>query len=250
MKETITRFTTEGLIIKEQNTGESDKLVTVFTKQYGVIRAFVSGARTINSKKGSATSLLCYSALSIAKRKDTYKIYEAQPISMFFTAGTDIEKLTVSQYFCELALTFCPLETPNEEFLRVLLNSLHFVANNKYPLKQIKAITEFRIMALSGYMPDLVACSNCGKFEDNIMFFDVTNGKLICNECNINNVGVMLNKTVLSALRHIVFSDIAKLYNFTVPEDDLKLLGYITENYVKMQSDSNFTTLDFYNSLQ
>ena len=239
-----------GLIIREQNTGESDKLVTVFTKQYGVIRAFVTGARTITSKKGSATSLLCYSTLSIAKRKDTYKIYEAQPIKMFFTAGTDIEKLAVSQYFCELALTFSPLETPNEEFLRLLLNSLHFIANNKYSLKQIKAITEFRIMAISGYLPDLVACCNCGKFEDNVMFFDSTNGKLICSDCNTNSIGIMVNKTVVSALRHIVFSDITKLYNFTVPDESLKLLGYVTENYVKMQSDSKFSTLDFYNSLQ
>lgn len=35
-----------GLIIKEQNIGEQDKLVFALTKSNGVIRAFVKGAKT------------------------------------------------------------------------------------------------------------------------------------------------------------------------------------------------------------
>ena len=38
------KFRTEGLIIKEQNIGEQDKLVFALTKSNGVIRAFVKGA--------------------------------------------------------------------------------------------------------------------------------------------------------------------------------------------------------------
>ena len=55
-----TRFTTEGLVIKEMNVGESDRLVTLFTRDYGIIKAFASGAKNIKSKKGAATSLLTY----------------------------------------------------------------------------------------------------------------------------------------------------------------------------------------------
>ncbi len=40
------KFRTEGLIIKEQNIGEQDKLVFALTKSNGVIRAFVKGAKT------------------------------------------------------------------------------------------------------------------------------------------------------------------------------------------------------------
>lgn len=39
------KFRTEGLIIKEQNIGEQDKLVFALTKSNGVIRAFVKGAK-------------------------------------------------------------------------------------------------------------------------------------------------------------------------------------------------------------
>ena len=63
------RFTVEALVIKEMKIGESDRLVTLFTQDYGIIRAFVTGAKKINNKKASATSLLTYSSFSIIKRK-------------------------------------------------------------------------------------------------------------------------------------------------------------------------------------
>ena len=44
-------LTTKGLILKEQNIGERDKLVTVLTEERGVLRAFVRGAKSVKSKK-------------------------------------------------------------------------------------------------------------------------------------------------------------------------------------------------------
>ena len=45
------RFTTDALIISEMNVGESDRLVTLLTREYGVIKAFAAGAKNIKSKK-------------------------------------------------------------------------------------------------------------------------------------------------------------------------------------------------------
>ena len=134
MKETETRFTTDALVIKEMNVGESDRLVTLFTREHGLIRAFAAGAKSIRSKKGAATSLLTYGSFTVLKKKDTYKIYEAVPIRMFFTMGGDIELLSLEQYFCELALVFAPYDSADTELLRLILNSLHFLtAEKRFP---------------------------------------------------------------------------------------------------------------------
>ena len=45
------KFRTDGLIIKEQNIGEQDKLVYVLTKSNGVIKAFVKGAKNVKNQK-------------------------------------------------------------------------------------------------------------------------------------------------------------------------------------------------------
>ena len=77
---------TDGLVIREQPTGERDRLVTVLTRDIGVIRAFVNGARNPKNKNAAATGLLCYSHFSIDKTsKGIYTIREATAKEVFFS---------------------------------------------------------------------------------------------------------------------------------------------------------------------
>ena len=250
MKETGARFTTEALVIKEMNVGENDRLVTLFTRDYGIIRAFAAGAKSIKSKKGAATSLLTYGSFTILKKKDTYKIYEAAPIRLFFGAGSEIDVLALAQYFCELCGVIVASGIPDGEFLRLILNSLHFLTKeNRYP-PLIKAVTELRAAAIAGFMPNLVACDGCGKFEDDIMYFDISGGKLLCADCKGETGGfTLLDRTMLSAMRHIVYSEFSRLYSFTIPNDSANRLSEITGKYITVQTDHRFAALDFYNSV-
>ena len=164
--------------------------------------------------------------------------------------GSDIEILTLSQYFCELALEFAEDDVPNEELLRLFLNSLHFLTKEKRYPPLIKAITELRTATICGYMPNLIACDGCGKFEDNVMFLSLEKGKLYCSECNKPTNLVAIDKTLLSALRHIVFSEFKNLYSFEIPNQSADMLSKITENYLTTQTDYNFSALQFYNTIK
>ena len=250
MAEIGTHFTTQGLVIRETNVGENDRLVTLLTKEYGVLKAYVPGAKSIKSKRSSASSLLTYSNFAISRKGEFYRITEASAISSFFSAGLDVKVLSLAQYFCELAMVFVEQMAPNEEFLRLILNSLHFITKDKKYPSLIKAITEFRIAVISGYMPDLLACKGCGEFESDVIYFNMGDGYLICPECVENFEGLTpLDRTSLSALRHIAFSEFGKLYSFSVPEPCADNLSEITEKYLSTQVDYRFSTLDFYNSI-
>lgn len=251
MEEKEARFTTEALVIKEMSVGENDRLVTLFTRDYGIIRAFAAGAKSIKSKKGTATSLLTYSSFTILKKKDTYKIYEATPIRLFFGAGSEIDVLALAQYFCELCGVIVASGIPDGEFLRLILNSLHFLTKEKRYPPLIKAITELRAAAVAGFMPNLVACDGCGKFEDDIMYFDISEGRLLCADCKAQPNGLIpLDRTLLSAMRHIVYSEFSRLYSFTIPNDSANRLSEITGKYITLQTDHRFAALDFYNTVK
>ena len=244
------RFTTQALVIKEMKIGESDRLVTLFSREHGIIKAFASGAKNIKSKKASATSLLTYGSFTIKNKNGSLRIYEATPESVFFGAGSDIEVLSLSQYFCELAYEFAVSGEKNEELLRLILNSLHFLTRQKRSPALMKAITELRVATISGYAPDLVACENCGKFEDNVMFFMIDSGNLCCVECEKNGRARAIDRTLLSAMRHIVYSKFGSLYSFEIPEKKARELEEITGEYITMQTDHRFSTLEFYNSIK
>ena len=243
------RTNTDGLILKEQNIGEKDKLVTVLTRHNGLVRAFVRGAKSVKNRKNSSTGMFCFSKLSLYKTKDTYIIDEAEPIELFFELRNDLEKLSLAQYFSELVLTLVQEDEPAEEYLRLILNSLHFLAKNKMPNEQVKAITELRIMCIAGFMPNLIACDRCGEYETETMYFDVEDGLLYCENCVPSDMIFQLDLGLIKALRHIAFSDFEKIYSFKMEEYALPDLSYITEKYLLSKLQRNFKTLEFYKEI-
>ena len=245
------KFSTDGLVIHERDTGESNRLVTILTRDRGVIRAFANGAKKIKSRSAAATELLCYSSFTLFKNKDTYSIDEATPNEVFFSLRGDIVNLSLAQYFCELAAAIVPENIESEAFLRVLLNSLHFLSRCEKDINIIKAVTELRLACAAGYAPDLVACCECGEFEGGEMLFDCLEGALYCAKCAelCPPSGVAISSGVLAAMRHIVYSEFSKLYSFTLPENQAAKLAYISETYLKNQLEREFKTLDFYHSL-
>ena len=157
------RLTTDALIIRENNNiGEADRCVTARTRELGLVRASARGAQNMKNRNASATQLLSYSRLTLFKGREKYIIDEAEPLRIFFDLRADIEKLALAQYFCELAGVLAPSEEPAEEFLRLLLTALHLLGAGKRDPRLIKAVTELRLLALAGYMPDLTACRACG----------------------------------------------------------------------------------------
>ncbi|MBQ8767027.1 MAG: DNA repair protein RecO [Clostridia bacterium] len=243
------RTNTDGLILKEQNIGEKDKLVTVLTRHNGLVRAFVRGAKSVKNRKNSSTGMFCFSKLSLYKTKDTYIIDEAEPIELFFELRNDLEKLSLAQYFSELIIALVQEDESSEEYLRLMLNSLHFLAKNKLPTEQVKAITELRLMCVAGFMPNIIACDRCGEYETETMYFDVEDGLLYCENCVPSDMLFQLDIGLIKALRHIAFSDFEKIYSFKMQEYALPDLSYITEKYLLSKLQKNFKTLEFYKEI-
>lgn len=247
------RIITKGLIVREQHTGENDRIITVLTRDKGVVRAFATGARRIQHKNSVGTQLLCYSDLTLFRGKDSYRVDEAVPIEVFFALRGDIVRLSLAQYFCELARFLCPEEAEAQQPLRLLLCALKFLCDDAYPMEQIKAVVELRLMAESGYLPDLVGCAVCGGFEGEPMFLDRVGGRIYCPhhraQAPETDYLLSLSAGVLAAMRHIAYSDFSRVFRFTLPEESMRALSEVTERYLCAQADRTFGTLSFYRSL-
>lgn len=240
--------TTDALIIRENNNiGEADRFVTALTAELGVIRASARGARNLKSRNASATQLLSYSRLCVYRGREKYIIDDAQPVRVFFELRSDIEKLALAQYFCELAGILAPQEEPADEFLRLMLNALHFLGAGRDP-RQVKAVLELRMLTLAGFMPDLIACAGCGAFEGEPMRFYPREGVLRCPECHRGG-GDPLSGGVLAAMRHIVYAEFDKCFSFSLGDEGLAALAGEAERFLLAQLNRGFNTLDFYHTL-
>lgn len=241
--------TVKGLIIREQTIGESDRLVTLLTDEFGIIKAFVRRAKSYKNQNLSSTSLFVYGEFKLYKGRDANVIDNAQPLEMFFELRSDLERLSLAQYFAQLTYYLGQEEQPSHEMLRLVLNALHLLCKGNKNTKLIKAVLEMRMLCFGGYMPDILACYRCGVYESDPMFFDIEEGCIYCKDCFRNNA-ITVPLSVITAIRYICLSqDIGKIFSFKLSDDNLDLLASVCEKYLLSRVDGRLSALEFYKGL-
>jgi len=243
---------TEGIVLKERIVGEQDKFIDILTKEHGLMEISVKGARKINGKSGSSAQLFAYSRFCVDKRRDRFYLNSAEPIHIFYGLRQSVSRISLAGYFAEVLRYSTAELTDSGNVLRLFLNTLHFLEKGTRDEVQLKAIFELRLMSETGFMPDIVGCRNCGKYEPQSLYFSVSDGSFCCEDCfgDRDSTGCMkVSLSVLTAVRHIVLADMERIFNFRLSEDSMNVLAEFAESYLISHLERHFPTLDFYRSV-
>ncbi len=242
--------TLEGIVLKERTVGEQDKFIDILTKEKGLIELSVKGARKINGKSSSSTQLFAYSKFCYNESKGKFHLNSAEPIHIFYGLRNSLTAISLASYFADILRFSTVSLTDSGNVLRLFLNTLHFLENDLRNETMLKAVFELRLMAETGFMPDIICCRSCGSFEPKEIYFSLKDYCFRCCECSyIDENSIKLTISELSAIRHIVLSDFNRLFNFRLSDESMCRLAGFSELYILSQLERNFNTLDFYKSL-
>lgn len=239
-----------GIVLKDMNIGEADRVITILTEEYGIIRAFAKGSRRIGGKLFASTQMFSSANFLLYKGKDKYIVTEAEriPNGSFFDLRQDIERLSLAQYISELAILLAPHEEEASDFLRLILNTFTALSDTSRNIILIKAAAELRLLSLSGFCPDINGCSLCGNTEENVFY--PSEGCFICSQCRSGQIGgIAVTGGIADAMRYIINMPLGKIFSFRLSDDGLKALRNICEKYLLCCTERSFKTLDFFNSL-
>ena len=242
-------LTVNGVVLRELQMKESDKVITVLTRELGVISIYAKGAMRLKNKFHSSTGLFTYSEFVVFEGKGDrmYQLNEAVTKNVFYNLSTSIENISLAMYMAELV---CEVVVPDEvsnDILRLFLNCLHMLCEGKWDPLMTKAAFEMRLVSDVGFRPNLVGCRKCGRYENDMMFLDIDAGNLICPPCRIAyETGYeMLEPAVLLALRYIVLADFEQMFSFKLEGISLIRLSQLCEKYVLACTKNSYKTLDF-----
>lgn len=240
------KFNTDGIVIQTKVTGEADLIVFVLTRQRGIIRAFAKGARGAKSKLHGGSSLFAYSDFSFYEKNGVYHVTEAQVKEVFFSLRSDMARLSLAQYFSEVMLKTVTEETEETEYLRLMLGALFYLCEGKKDILLIKSVFELRMTVISGYAPLIHACAECGAFSTPQMYFHCLTGSVYCENCGKDRDAPMVTLSVISAMRHIVYSPFETVFSFSLSEASLLALNRLTEKYIQNCFGQRFHVLDYF----
>ena len=147
-----------GINLKAAPMGETDRLVTILTKEYGLLRAIAPGARKHKSRLGGRSGLFVVNELMLSKGKSLDKMIQAQTQQSFPGLSQDLARLTAGQYLAELILCEAS-EQPQVELFELLVAHLERLENAS-PEAVLACLAQgtFHILALAGVAPELHHC--------------------------------------------------------------------------------------------
>ncbi|HOV25430.1 MAG TPA: DNA repair protein RecO [Pseudobacteroides sp.] len=240
----------DGIVIKEVNTGEADRIVTILTKNRGKISAFAKNSRLPRSNLVAGTQIMCYSNFVLFKGRDMYTISSCDVLEPFYGLRCDVVKLTYSAHLLELVNDVIQEEQPAVKTLQLLLNTLHFIDKTDRSCELFTRIFELRFLSILGYAPYVSSCINCGSLEIDKMSFSFKKCGFLCSSCAMEDVNAQpLSVGAAKAIYYIVHSNIKELFNFEVSENVLEELSRVNKRFIKDRLDKDYKKLDFLKSL-
>ena len=151
-----------GINLKAQPLGESDKIVTILTQEFGLIRAVATGARKQNSSLGGRMGMFVVNELLISQGRNLDRITQAETIKTYPGLSKDLGKLAASQYLAEIVLCQALSEQPQIEIYELF--NKHLQRLEDIPKTEIKCIVAylaqgvFQLLNLAGLTPQVESC--------------------------------------------------------------------------------------------
>ena len=141
---------------------------------------------------------------------------------------------------------------PDPAVLQLALNSLYALSRGLCAPAQVKAVFELRLMAITGYEPDLTGCPVCGDPEPESPWLFLPEGTVYCGRHRSDAPGGVtpLHPDTLAAMRHIVYSDPKRIFSFTLEGEPMTQLANLTERYLLTQLDRGFSSLDYWKKVK
>ncbi len=238
---------TSGVIIKRTQVKDNDLIVTIFTKDLGVISASVRGAKGFKNRLSAPTSLFAYSEFVLLPGRSMYKINSCELIESFYSLTSNIERLAFATYIADLTGYSVQEETGTEELLSLFLNTFYLFARWGGELRCVKCVYELKLLDFLGFAPELSACVSCG---DTGVYFAPSEGGLLCAHCRRElGQGREISESCLSAMRHILTSDTKKSFAFRLSPMVLEELEAFVSDLLAEFIDHDFYSLTYLNTI-
>ncbi len=176
---------TESLVLKSINFKDTDKIYTLFTRDFGKISGIGKGVRKISSKRLSLLDSLNLIKIGIAGKNELRVITEVRLIHSFINIKSNYQKLKTALYFLELISSHFQESDQSSEVFELLIKVLLRLDELAFFDSRVENYFEIELLRLSGFEVGLFSCSECSLNIDNHRFFNLNTEKnsLVCSKC-------------------------------------------------------------------
>jgi len=209
-------YKANAIVLRRIPLGETDKVLTLFTREYGKLAAIAKGARRTTSRLAGASEPLMFVRALLAEGQNLDVLTQGDIRDSFADIRSDFGLFLRATYACELIDKLTADRDPALELFDQLLSTLYILQRARDPDAVIHAY-ELRIMGHVGYEPQLDSCVRCERpLEPASKLrpggYSPTRGGAVCDECAFAAREELLpmSSATLEWLRYLAVEDNAR----------------------------------------
>ncbi|MCR5666167.1 MAG: DNA repair protein RecO [Eubacterium sp.] len=233
-----------GIVLRSQPVGESDKRVTILTKEYGKISAFARGARRPKSPLIAATEPFAFGEFDVYMGRTSNNVQKARIHNYFRDLTQDFDTSCYGFYVLEVADYYCAEYAPDMEMLTLLYQTLRALESGKFERTLIRGIFELKTLVIAGVYPDLFHCMSCQKDHD-LSYIDFTKNGIYCRECGAKQRGKQLDESCVYALQYVISTASKSIYSFKLADQVLHQFVSVVHTLFEKYTNHRFNSAQF-----
>jgi DNA repair protein RecO (recombination protein O) len=224
---------TEAVVLRHSDWGEADRLLWLYSRELGKVRAIGKGLRKPRSRKAGHLEPFTRVVLQMARGRDLWIVTQVDTVDAYLPLKEELFRMGYASYVVELLDRFTYEEGENPALYRLLTDTLARLIREPDPFLPVRYY-EIRLLDLLGFRPQLSSCSNCGKeitAED--QYFSASKGGVVCPKCGVHTTGDLpISMDSLKYLRHFQRSSFSEASRARPPQEIKQELETLVQHYL------------------
>ncbi len=176
-------YQVEGIVVRHAETGERDRIITLFTRDEGKLVFIARGARKPGSSLGPCVQMLTRGRFQCVRRRALHLIVQAAVIDSYTALKADLWCMACGLYLAELVEAATVEGAPNQQLFDLMGEALE-LADRGVATEVLLRFFELRLLQQVGFCPSLRRCVNCGaEIRPVVNALSATLGGLLCPDC-------------------------------------------------------------------
>ena len=233
----FTLYRTQGIVLAKKDRGETDRLFSFYTKDFGRLELLAKSERKIKSKLRAGLELFYLSEVEFFQGKRQKTITDAILIDKFGNLRKDLEKLKVVYQISALAGKLLRGQEPENRIWRLLNEVFQKLDSSKTKGQAVVFLHHYflwNFLSFLGYRLDFYNCFLCHKrITPGELFINPREGGLVCRNCKKKVLKAEpIDPDLVKIIRIFYKRDLPTLGRLKIKESALKDLNSMSKNYL------------------
>lgn len=225
-------YRVDAVVLRRWDTGEADRIVTLFTREFGRRRFVARGSRRPSSRIAGHLEPFTRVRILAAKTRGLHIISQAETTDSFAGLRSNEASIATAGLLAELIDSLTAEDQQQEAIFDLLTSSFRLLEQGKSQ-ERVALIFQWLLLSELGYRPELYSCIECGRELEPVRNGFSFEGGAICDRClDTAFTARQVSVNVIKLMRTLDRGEIARMLNMRIKPGDLQELGQLLEDFI------------------